>query len=377
MIVSRRWWIARRRAPVRAGWSSTAAARSPTERGRRARWASIACRRREGVPQLPPRMTTSGSTSAISAATTPEMARASPWRTASWSSRTRRRRPTSMAVDARSAQAQLGEDLGERHGPAVRAGGDEVGDLAGEAVVPAAHLAVADDCAAQALAQVEVGEIVEGAVAGFAFGAGGPVHVVVDYDRPVDERREDVGGGELADQERRVGQVDEPPGGAVDGIGGADHGEPDRGPASARTDGRGAQGRGDRAPGRRAGEPPLGPRHRVALDVDRSRRRRPSGAMLDGQRGARVGGQRVVDCRRARARWCVRRCRRSSPASASLRDALRRRRLGDARSGRRSRRGSAGGGPSARAGRARRSATAAAPATASRGHATILVRSLA
>ena len=59
-------------------------------------------------------------------------------------------------------QAELAEDLDEADGPAPRAGGEQVGDLAGQAGVPAPHLAVADDRAAEALAEVEVGEVVQG-----------------------------------------------------------------------------------------------------------------------------------------------------------------------------------------------------------------------
>ena len=121
----------------------------------------------------------------------------------------------------------------------------------GQAVVPAADLAVADDGAAEAFAEVEVGEIGECAGSGVGLlGAGGPVHVVVGLDGAVDEGREDVGGGELADQERRVGQVDESPGAAVDGIGGADDGEVD---APRRHRGRRAQRLGDVRPGRWVG----------------------------------------------------------------------------------------------------------------------------
>ena len=63
-----------------------------------------------------------------------------------------------------------------------------MGDLAGEAGVSAPDLAVGDHCAAQALAQVEVDEVVQRRLdGGCAFGAGRPVDVVVDQDRAVDE----------------------------------------------------------------------------------------------------------------------------------------------------------------------------------------------
>ena len=62
-------------------------------------------------------------------------------------------------------------------------------------MVSAADLAVADEGAAEAFAEVEEGEIGECAGPGVGlFGAGGPVHVVVGLDGAVDEGREDVGG---------------------------------------------------------------------------------------------------------------------------------------------------------------------------------------
>ena len=99
---------------------------------------------------------------------------------------------------------------------AVRAEGEDVGDLAGESGVSAPDLAVGDDCAAQALAKVEVDEVVQRRLdGGCAFGAGRPVDVVVDQDRAVDDVGQQIDGGELAEQERRVGQVHQPSGGAV------------------------------------------------------------------------------------------------------------------------------------------------------------------
>ena len=132
---------------------------------------------------------------------------------------------------------------------------------------------------------------------------------------PLDEGGEDVGGGELADQERRVGQVDEPPGDAVDGVGGADDGEV------------GAPG-GSRAPVRSAsatcagsvgrGSVPLDPPHGVPVHVDgfdddgrRTRCRRP--AQCRDRRPARSS------CRCAPRPVVRSPVSRNSPTSVSLR----------------------------------------------------------
>ena len=87
-------------------------------------------------------------------------------------------------------QAELAEYLDERNRLALRAGRDEVRDLAGQAAMPAPYLAVADDRAAESLAEEEVGEVVQGGGVGVVtFGPRRPVHVVVDGDRSVDVRR--------------------------------------------------------------------------------------------------------------------------------------------------------------------------------------------
>jgi len=52
------------------------------------------------------------------------------------------------------------------------------------------------------------------------FGPRGPVDIVVNTDRPPDGRRQDLDGIKLAGQERRVGQVDQPAGGAVHRVSG-------------------------------------------------------------------------------------------------------------------------------------------------------------
>jgi hypothetical protein len=167
-----------------------------------------------------------------------------------------------------------------------------VGDLAGETAVTAADLPVADDGGAQPFAEVEVGEVVEvGVVPGGAFGARRPVDVVVDVDRAVDRRRERLDRGELTDEERRIGQVDEPAGGAVDRVGGADDGDPGR----ATVDGVGGvpQAAGDLDRWGRAVDRLLGPGDDTAVDVEGLRddpRRRDA----DDEGGADVAGQGVV-----------------------------------------------------------------------------------
>src|ERR1700753_2435543 len=76
--------------------------------------------------------------------------------------------------DAGLAQAELAEDVDQADRPTVRADGEQVGDLAGQARVAAADLAVGDHGAAQALAQVEGGEGVQaGPGGGGAVGGGG------------------------------------------------------------------------------------------------------------------------------------------------------------------------------------------------------------
>ena len=56
-------------------------------------------------------------------------------------------------------QTELGKHFGKRHGKALRSDGHQVRDLAGQAPVPAGHVAVGHDGAAEALAEVEVDEV--------------------------------------------------------------------------------------------------------------------------------------------------------------------------------------------------------------------------
>src|SRR6516165_5046397 len=115
-----------------------------------------------------------------------------------------------LHVDSSGAglpEAQFAEYLNQGHRLAVRAGGDQVGDLAGHAVMSAYDLAVADDSAAQSFAEEYVGKVGQCSGSGVvAFGLCGPVHVVVDADRPVDVRRQDLDRIKFADQKRRVGR---------------------------------------------------------------------------------------------------------------------------------------------------------------------------
>ncbi len=193
------------------------------------------------------------------------------------------------------AQAQLAEDLDERPGLAAGAGGDEVGHLAREPGVAAADLAVADDGAAEALAEEQVGEVGQRGVGPAGLGPGGPVDVVVDGDRAVDQRGEDLDRVELAEQERRVGQLDEPAADPVHGIGGADHGQARgrvRGAADRLGDG-GAQGGYDVLGPGGPGDGLGGTGHGVAVGAQ-ALGHDALGRDADRQGQAEVAGQRVV-----------------------------------------------------------------------------------
>ena len=197
-----------------------------------------------------------------------------------------------------------------------RGRGQHVGDLAGQPRVAAADLPVADDGAAEALAEMDVGEVVELPGPAVALGPRGPVDVVVDDDRPrpggEHDRRVQV-----ADQERRVGQVDQPPGLPVDGVGRADD-------ASAhRTGARPRRPRRRRARARARPRPARVVRTRratapttCAVDVD-DLRHDPLGR--DARRPGRPESGRPARSRSrpAHGPWCVRRCRaRGRPHSS-------------------------------------------------------------
>ena len=109
----------------------------------------------------------------------------------------------------------------------MRADRNKVRDLAGQPGVPAADLAIADDGAAQPFAQENIGEVIQAAGAAvLALGPGRPVHVIVDDDRALDLRRQDPGRIQFPEQERGVGEMDQPATAALRRIGGAHHGEP-------------------------------------------------------------------------------------------------------------------------------------------------------
>ena len=85
-------------------------------------------------------------------------------------------------------------------------GDDDVGDLAGQAAVPAPHLAVAHDGTAEPFAEVEVDEVVDAAAAPLPrFGAGRPVDVVVDHDRARRPAGPATPPGQVAHEERASG----------------------------------------------------------------------------------------------------------------------------------------------------------------------------
>jgi hypothetical protein len=161
-----------------------------------------------------------------------------------------------------------------------------VRDLAGQAGVPAPDLPVAHDRGADALAQEHVDE-----VPAAVFGASCPVDVVVDGDGAGHQAGEHGGAVERADEEGSVGQLDEPPGLAIDRVGGADDGKPHRtgGDLSRHACERAADvlGSGGTAHLR------LRAREHVAVDVDRLGHDALGGDARH-QRAAGVGRQRVV-----------------------------------------------------------------------------------
>ena len=164
--------------------------------------------------------------------------------------------------------------------------------------MPAADLAVADDRAAQALAEEQVGEVVQARVrpAWSRSARAAQFTSLSTTTGPLDQRREDLGRIELAEQERRVGQVDQPPGvprstgsAALTTASRGRRRRPSAGRAAgaARSAAATASGRAGRASSGSA------PRHGVAVGVDalgRDALRRD--ADREGRR--RVAGQRVV-----------------------------------------------------------------------------------
>jgi hypothetical protein len=103
------------------------------------------------------------------------------------------------------AEAELAEEFDERNRLPPWPHGEQVCDLADQAVASAPDLTVADDGAAEAFPNVQVGEVAQGVRAGnLALGSGGPVHVVVDNDRPVHVRCQDGHRVEVADEEWSV-----------------------------------------------------------------------------------------------------------------------------------------------------------------------------
>ena len=273
-----------------------------------------------------------------------------------------------MAVEPGPAQAEGAEYLDQARGLPVRADGDEVRDLASQPSAPPADLSVADDGAAQSFPQEDIREVIQAAcAAALALGPRGPVHVIVDDDRAPDLRRQNLGRIQFPEQERGVGEMDQPAAAALDRIGGAHDGEP-RGLSRLTLDLRGGaqQRRGDlHGPGQADGLP--GTRHRVPEGVH-GLGRHPVRGDAGHERRADAPGPGRSTSRPGRGRGrrgSVRRCRAAArPRSAGARS--RRPSASTAPSAWPDQPWSAGGPASAPGVRAHRSANGAAPARASR-----------
>ena len=214
----------------------------------------------------------------------------------------------------------------------------------------AADLAVADDRAAEALAEV-AGRRSRAVRACSARAA--QLTSLSTVTGPSTTPARTAARVERADQERRVGQLDEPAGLAVHGVGGADDGEPVRAVAAASSRSVCADVRA-RAPRR-------GPRRRRRRRS--SRRRCPRGRCSATSAWPGRGGEGVVGADAAAAGRALAGVHdRAGLLEAP--DALRDRRLREARRGGDLRARGAPLRPSARAARARRRASAAAPASA-------------
>ena len=112
----------------------------------------------------------------------------------------------------RVPQPERAEHVNEPHRRAVRAGGDHVRDLAGDAAAAPAHLAVADDRAAEPLAEVEVDDVRPAPVPAASRSArAAQLTSLSTTTGPSHDLGQQVGRGQLAEQERRVGQVHQPP----------------------------------------------------------------------------------------------------------------------------------------------------------------------
>ena len=172
-------------------------------------------------PQGPPTSTTAGSASATAADSTPPTALPSASRSSARSSAA-----TSIAVEpGRRRPSAANTSVSGIATPS----GPTVGTCAISPASPPWPRRTSPSlttAAPSALAEVHVDE-----VAGLAaeLGAGRPVDVVVDGDRAGHDARQHGGRVERADQERGVGQLDEPPRLAIDRVGGAHDREPDSG----------------------------------------------------------------------------------------------------------------------------------------------------
>ena len=181
-----------------------------------------------------------------------------------------------MAVEPDAPQAELGEDVGEADGTTTGAEREDVRDLASEATVPPAHLSVGDDRAAEPFTEVEIGEVVESPGRAARSARAAQLTSLSTLTGPATNGARTSTGSSSPTQERRVRQVDQAPGGAVDGIGGADHGQPDRPGARGAAPARGAGAPCRRRPAGGPGERQLGATT-TARGRRRSRPRRPPG----------------------------------------------------------------------------------------------------
>ena len=129
---------------------------------------------------------------------------------------------------AGTAKAERLEDLRQPHRDPSRTDRRQVRDLARQAGMAAADLTVADDRGAYALTEEHIDE-----VASAVLGARHPVDVVVDRHGTVHQLGQHGRRVERAHQERRVRELDEPPGHTVHRIGGADDRETERTGAAA------------------------------------------------------------------------------------------------------------------------------------------------
>ena len=206
----------------------------------------------------------------------------------------------------------------------------------------AADLAVADDRAAEALAEVEVGEVVERAGPRRAVRSARAAQFtsLSTATGPSTSGGEDVGRDELADQERRVGQVHEAAGGRSTGSAALTTARRTRPGARLRTAGRRCSAAATCAGPAGSGTAATARAITCAVDVD-GLGDDAVGRDAHGQRGAEVVGQRVVASRPAPRPVVRSPVSRPARPRSSRRTLSRRRWAWRCRSARRARPGSA------------------------------------